>query len=224
MTTPTTDTGSLPTREPKATSFMDWFHVNSRWVAAGAAVVAVAAAVAWYVPHQRALAGANADRMLLDAKRSLNSGNTQLAESDLRKVADRYAGTPSGLEAALLIGQLHLQKDDAAGAVSYLQGVVGKADKGTTGAAGAHGLLADALMQAGKTAEAAAEYQKAAEMTALPNEHAVLLSKAGYAYMAGGKTAEARTVFEALATQQQSQALAAEARVRLGELAAAGRS
>jgi outer membrane protein assembly factor BamD (BamD/ComL family) len=147
-------------REPRATSFVDWFHVNSRWVAIGAAVVAIAAGVAWYIPHQRALASQNADRMLLDAKRSLNSGNAQLAESDLRKVADRYAGSPSGIEAGLLVGQLHLQKDEAPAAVTYLQGLVGKVGTGP----------------------------------------------------------------DAAAAQQETPAMAAEAKVRLGELAAAGRS
>lgn len=223
MTTPLTDTGATTTREPKATSFVDWFHVNARWVAIGAAVVVIAGAVAWYVPHQRAIAAANADKMLLDAKRSLSSGNAQLAESDLRKVADRYAGTPSGIEAGLLVGQLHLQQNQAPAAVTYLQGMVGKAGTGPA-AASVHGLLADALSQTGKPAEAAAEYEKAAGLTTGPNERAGYQSKAAYAYEAAGRGADARKVFEALAAQQDSPALAAEARVRLGELMAANRS
>lgn len=202
---------------------MDWFQVNSRWVAIGAALVAIAAVVAWYVPHQRALASQNADKMLLDAKRSMSSGNTQLAESDLRKVADRYAGAPAGIEAGLLVGQLHLQKNEAPAAVTYLQSMAGKAGSGP-GAAAVHGLLADAILQTGKSADAAAEYLKAAGFTTMPNERAILQSKAGYAYVAAGQAAEARKVFEGLANQQESPALAAEARVRLGELTAAGRS
>src|SRR3954468_21311712 len=126
MTTPTnqTDTGAFTAPQPKATSFVDWFHVNSRWVGVGAAAVAVAALVAWYVPHQKALASENADKMLLAAKQSLTSGNPQLAESDLKKVADKYAGTPSGMEAGLLVAQIHLTRNDAPGAVTFLQGMV----------------------------------------------------------------------------------------------------
>lgn len=217
------DEDVLAPRQPKATSFMDWFHVNSRWVAIGAVIVALGAGVAWYVPHQRVLASENADRMLLDAKRSMGSGNTQLAESDLRKVADRYAGTPSGIEAGMLIGELHLEQGEAAAAVTSLQQLVGKVGSGSSAAA-ARGLLGDALSQSGKAADAAAEYERAAAATPLVNEKAVLLSKAAYAYMAAGQVSKSRPIFERLATDAVSPSLAAEARVRLGELAAAAKS
>lgn len=217
MTTPTRpDSGAFTAPEPRATSFVDWFHVNSRWVAVGGVALAIAALVAWYVPHQRLLAAENADKMLLAAKQSLGSGNAQLAESDLRKVADRYAGTPAGTEAGLLIGKSHLDRGDAAGAVTYLQELVGKAGPYTV--TSARSLLGDALSQANKPAEAAAEYEKAAGGTTMPNEKALLMSKAGYAFMSAGRTADARRVFAGLAEQTVSPALAAEARVRLGEL------
>lgn len=221
MTTPPMDEDVLAPRQPKATSFIDWFHVNSRWVAIGAVVIAVGAGVAWYVPHQRVMASENADRMLLDAKRSLNSGNAQLAESDLKKVADRYAGTPSGTEAGMLIGQLHLEKGETAAAVTSLRDLVSKVGSGSSAAA-ARGLLGDALSQSGKAAEAAAEYERAAEATSLANEKAGLLGKAAYAYMAAGNAAKARSIFERLVADGGSPALAAEARVRLGELNAKG--
>jgi len=221
MTTPTTDSGTLPTRQPKPTSFMDWFQINSRWVGLGAVAVALAGAVAWYVPHQKALAAENADKMLLAAKQSLNSGNAQLAESDLRKVADRYAGTASGAEAGMLLGQLRLDRGDASGAVSWLQELASKA-KGPSEPA-VRGLLGDALAQANKPADAAAEYEKAAGLSNMPGEKAMLQIKAAYAYMNGGKNAEAKKLFQALAASPESPALAAEAKVRLGELEAAAK-
>jgi predicted negative regulator of RcsB-dependent stress response len=224
MTSPTnpTDTGAFTAPQPRATSFVDWFHVNSRWVAVGAAAIAVAALVAWYVPHQRTLASENADKLLLAAKQSLASGNPQLAESDLKKVAEKYADTPAGAEAGMLVAQVHLERGDAPGAVTYLQGVVAKIGDGTN-ASTVRGLLADALAQANKPAEAAAEYERAAAATKYPNERALLLSKAGYAFMTANNTGEARRIFKVLATQQESQAMAAEAKVRLGELDAAAK-
>jgi|GEM_PF-1198407 len=206
--------------QPKATSFVDWFHINSRWVALGGAAVAVAGLVAWYVPHQRALASENAGRMLLAAKQSLNSGNAQLAESDLKKVADRYEGSAAGAEAGMLLGQLKLERGDAAGAVTHLTDLSTKTKSGPSAAA-VRGLLADALSQANKPADAAAEYERAAGLTTMANEKAFLMSKAGYAFMAAGKRVEATRVFQALADQQDAIGLAAEAKVRLGELAAA---
>jgi predicted negative regulator of RcsB-dependent stress response len=224
MTSPTnpTDTGAFTAPQPRATSFVDWFHVNSRWVAVGAAAIAVAALVAWYVPHQRTLASENADKLLLAAKQSLASGNPQLAESDLKKVAEKYADTPAGAEAGMLVAQVHLERGDAPGAVTYLQGVVAKIGDGTN-ASTVRGLLADALAQANKPAEAAAEYERAAAATKYPNERALLLSKAGYAFMTANNTGGARRIFKVLATQQESQAMAAEAKVRLGELDAAAK-
>lgn len=220
MTSP--DTGS-PTqvRQPKAESFLDWFHVNSRLVTAGAVIVLAAAAGAWYYQTAKTQKLQNADKQLLLAKQSLAPGNANLplAESDLKKVADRYAGTPAGTEAGMLLAQLKLEKGDNQGAVTYLQELTGKLSTGPNAAA-VRGLLGDAYAQLDKPAEAAAEYEKAAGLTQMPNEKAFLLSKAGHAYMAAGKHQEARRVWEGLAANQDSPALAAEAKVRLGELVA----
>jgi hypothetical protein len=122
MTTPIneTETGAFAARQPRATSFMDWFHVNRVWVATAGAAVVIAGIVAWYVPHDRLIKSGVADKMLLDAKQSIQSGNVQLAESDLKKVADRYPKLPSGVEAGMLVGQLRLDRGDVAGAVTYL--------------------------------------------------------------------------------------------------------
>ena len=220
MTTPNTDP-SAPSRPPKPESFIDWFQINSRWVGLGGLIVLVAAVVAWYVPRQKAQKNENADRQLLMAKQSLAPGNQNLplAEVDLKKVADRYEGTSAGAEAGMLLAQLKLDKGDNQGAVTYLQELTSKLKTGPNAAA-ARSLLGDALNQLGKPAEAAAEYERGAELTSMPNEKAYLLSKAGHAYMAGGKTPEARRIWEALATQQDNPAVAAEAHVRLGELAA----
>jgi predicted negative regulator of RcsB-dependent stress response len=225
MTTPIneTETGAFAARQPRATSFMDWFHVNRVWVATAGAAVVIAGIVAWYVPHDRLIKSGVADKMLLDAKQSIQSGNVQLAESDLKKVADRYPKLPSGVEAGMLVGQLRLDRGDVAGAVTYLQGLVAQTE-GTVAAASARGLLADALSQSNKPADAAAEYERAAGATTMPNEKALLMSKAGYAWMNANRIPEARKVWQSLATSPESQGLSAEAKVRLGELDAATKS
>ena len=197
---------------------MDWFHVNQRWVAAGAVVALVAVLGGWYVTRAKALKNENADKQLLLAKQSVASGNVPLAESDLQKVADRFSGTPAGAEAGMMLGQLKLDKGDYQGAATYLAKLAG--DLSGPNAASARALLGDAYAQLGKPAEAAAEYERAAAETAMPNEKASLLAKAGHAYMTAGKQPEARKIWQALATQQDNQAVAAEAHVRLGELTA----
>jgi predicted negative regulator of RcsB-dependent stress response len=221
MTTP--ETGSpTPERQPKAESFLDWFHINSRLVTAGAAVVVLAGLGAWYYQTAKTRKLENADKQLLLAKQSMQPGNPnlQLAESDLQRVADRYISTPAGAEAGLLLAQLKLEKGDNQGAANYLKGLAEKLSSGPNAAA-VRGLLGDAYAQMEKPADAAAEYERAAGLTAMPNEKAFLLSKAGHAYMAANRYPEARRIWEALAASEDTPSLAAEARVRLGELVAA---
>src|SRR5687768_11684839 len=223
MTTPTTPTIDAPVprpkSEPKAESFLDWFRINSRIVAIAAVVVAAAVFGFWFYNRSAVLKAENADRRLLAAKQSLGSGNLPLAQSDLKKIADQYPSTSAGAEAGLLLAQVKLEQADYQGAVATLREL---ADKNASGpyATPARVLLGDAHSQLGKYAEAAAEYERAALLTSAPNERALLLAKIGRAQTAAGNTAKAREAWEALSNQTDNGGLAAEARVRLGELLA----
>lgn len=208
--------------QPKATSFVDWFHVNQRWVTIGAVAVVIAAGVAWYIPRARQMKNEAADKQLLAAKQSLQSGNAQLAQSDLKKVADKYAGTAAGTEAGVTLAQLKMENGDAQGAVTYLQQLAGQVGS-SAAAPSVHGLLGDAYLQVNKPAEAAVEYEKGSGLTAMENEKAILMSKAAQAYVLAGKPAEAKKLYETLAAKGDL-AVAAEAKVRLGELEVGGKS
>ncbi len=216
MTTPTLE---APVREPKAESFLDWFRINSRLVGAAVAVVVAVAFGFWFYNRSAVLKAENADKKLLAAKQSIGSGNIPLAQSDLKKVADQYGGTGAGAEAGMLLAQLKMDQGDNQGAVTVLTDLVHKFSSGPY-AASVRALLGDAYEQLGKPAEAAEEYEKAALATALPNERALLMAKLGRAWAAAGKTDKARQTWESLASQQSSPSLAAEARIRLGELLA----
>ena len=219
-TTPTIDAGvPRPKAEPKAESFLDWFRINSRIVAIAAAVVAAAVFGFWFYTRSNVLKAENADRRLVAAKQSLGSGNLPLAQSDLKKVADQYPGTSAGAEAGLLLAQVKLEQDDSQGAVTTLRDLAARNESGPY-ATPIRVLLGDALAQLGKPAEAAAEYDRASSLTQAPNERALLLAKIGRAQGAAGNAARAREAWEALANQSDSPSLAAEARVRLGELLA----
>jgi predicted negative regulator of RcsB-dependent stress response len=218
MTTPTfQDTAP----QPKAESFLDWFRINSRLVSIGTAVVVAAAFGFWFYNRSVVLKNENADKKLLAAKQSVGSGNIPLAQTDLKKVADQYAGTSAGAEAGMLLAQLKLDQGDYTGAATTLKELTSKTSSGPY-AASLRALLGDAYAQQGKPADAAAEYERATQLTQMPNERALLLSKAGRAFTAAGNHDKARQTWEALAVQQDNPALAAEARLRLGELLATG--
>src|SRR5215212_9193835 len=222
MTTPTIDAPvSQDRNEPKAESFLDWFRINSRIVTIGSIVVAAAAFGFWFYNRSAVLKAENADRKLLAAKQSLGSGNLPLAQSDLKKVADQYPSTSAGAEAGMLLAQLKLEQGDYQGALTTLKDLTAKNESGPY-ATPLRTLLGDAYSQLGKPAEAAAEYERASQLTTAPNERALLLAKIGRAQTAAGNAAKARQAWDALANQQDNAGLAAEARVRLGELLATG--
>lgn len=218
MTHPISDGGTTPA-QPKAESFVDWFHINSRMISIGAIVVVAIAFVFWFVQRQALNETISSDRQLLTAKQSLNSGNAPLAEADLKKVVDKYADKPAGTEAGLLLAQLKIDKGDYQGAVTDLKSLSGKVSSGPN-AAPIRGLLGDAVAQLGKPADAAAEYVKAAGLAVGPNAKGFWMAKAGRAYLEAGKATESRKIFEDLAAQHDNEAMATEARVRLGEIAA----
>jgi predicted negative regulator of RcsB-dependent stress response len=218
MTHPVSDDGTTA-GQPKAESFVDWFHINSRMISIGSVIVVVIAFGFWFVQRQALNETISSDKQLLAAKQSLNSGNAQLAEADLKKVVDKYADKPAGTEAGLLLAQLKMDRGDYPGAVTELKSLSGKVSSGPN-AASIRGLLGDAVAQLGKPADAAAEYEKAAPIAAGPITAGYWMAKAGRAFLEAGKTAEARKIFEGLAAQHDNEAIATEARVRLGELTA----
>jgi predicted negative regulator of RcsB-dependent stress response len=221
MTHPLSE-GEATAAGPRAESFVDWFHINSRLISIGAIIVVAIGFGVWFVQRTALNETISADKQLLTAKASLNSRNLPLAESDLKKVADKYPKRPAGIEAGLLLGQLKLEKGDFQGAVTELESLSGKVASGP-GASAVRGLLGDAKAQLSKPADAAVEYEKAAALADGPNEKIFWRAKAARAYLDGGKAAEARKLFEGLAAQHDNEGAATEARVRLGELVVANK-
>ena len=216
MTHPITD--ATPAAQPKAESFVDWFHINSRLITIGASAVAVIAFGLWFVQRKSLNETLNSEKQLVTAKQSLSSGNAPLAEADLKKVMDRYSNKPAGAEAGMILAQLRLDRGDNVNAVAVLRELAGKVTKGPN-AASVLSLLGDALVQSDKPAEAAVEFEKAAAATTFPNEKDLMRSKAARAYILAGKTAEAKKLLESIVAQTENDQLATEAHVRLGELA-----
>lgn len=194
---------------------MDWVRAHTRQLGIGAIAVAAVVAGTWVVTRSNATKAAGASRALSEAQRSVASGNLPLAAADLQKLVQRYGSTRAGVQARLLLAQVHFQQ--------------GKVDDGLklldeTGSAGVlqaslHALRAAGLEQAGKPAEAAAEYVKASEKSELPSERESYKSDAARAYLAAGKKEEALKIWQAIADDQASP-LNGEARLRVGEIGA----
>src|SRR5690242_2242931 len=225
-TTPEPTTAPSPVRANRGDEgldLMEWVHVNSRLLAGAAGIVAVAAAGYWFYIRSQQIKTINADRSLMQAEQSLQSGNTALASSDLQRVVTRYKGTGAGTEAALLLAQTDYNGGKYQDGIKVLQEVSGKAGGSE---AMVLSLIGDGYAQMGKNVDSAKSYEKAADASIYQNEKAYYRAKAARSYAAAGSVADARRLWTQLSTDTKSQAVAAEARVRLAELDAkrAGKS
>ena len=203
-----------------AQTFLDWTKINATALIIGAAVVVVAAGGYWFYLRSRQIQSENAEKALMTAKQSLTAGNTALAQSDLQKVFTRYGSTAAGVEAAMLLAQNDYDSGKYQDGVSTLQKVSGTSAAAESQAT-IQSLQGDGYAQMGKPAEAGKSYQAAADASSgFDTEHAYYLAKAARAYQSAGDTAHAHQIWTQLETDPKSASMAAEARVRLGELTA----
>jgi predicted negative regulator of RcsB-dependent stress response len=197
---------------------IDWFRANSRWVAIGAVVVLGTGAVWWGYTASKVKKERNAATELFKAKQSMYAGNLVLAQSDLDRVVSRFGGTGAGAEGAMLLAQMHFDQ------AKYQEGIA-TLEKAADGAPDAvqvqlRSLIGDGYLSMKNAASAAKEYERAAELSAYGLEKATQRAKAARAYMAVGDTAKARDLWAQLAADTKNPSVAAEAKVRLGELTA----
>lgn len=202
---------------------MEWVQVNSKLLGGAAAVIVVIAVGYWFYIRSQQIKTINADRSLAQAEQSLQSGNAALASSDLQRVVSRYKGTGAGTQAALLLAQTYYNSGKYQDGIKVLQEISGKAGGGESMV---QSLIGDGHAQMGKNNDAAKAYEKAADASIYENEKAYYRAKAARSYAAAGNVTEAKRLWTQLSTDTKSQAVAAEARVRLAELDAqrAGKS
>ena len=206
-----------PDVEERVESLVEWLELHSKQLMFGSIGLLVIAGGFWFYRHSNQLQAESASVALSEAESAIASGNLPLAQSSLEKLVQRYGSTPSGAQAHVLLAQVHYEKGEYQQGMKELEPVT--SDKDAYTAATALNLQGAGLEQSGKLAEAAAAYQKAATKAPYKIDHDVYMANAARALTAAGKTDEARKIWSALASDNQSPA-AAEARVRLGELIA----
>jgi predicted negative regulator of RcsB-dependent stress response len=216
MTDPTAPSSAGPSREE---TIIEWFQRNGRTVAISAAVVAVAAGFYWYHNRSIELKNQAAERALNTAMQSVSAGNQALAQSDLKKVAENYGDTQSGIEAGQLLAQIDFNAGRLDSGLAVLQRLTTASGAGLD-LASIYSLIGDGQMQSHQAGAAAAAFQKAAGAARSDADKAFQQSKAARAYLMAGDTATARTLWQSLKDNPKAQGVAAEARVRLGEIEA----
>ncbi len=203
---------------PLPEQLADWFQLNSRYVAIGVATIAAGVLGYWFYTSNAERNARAAETQLLSARRALASGNAQLAATDLKRVATNHQNTRAGVEAALLLSESLFAEGKYEEAIDVLRGFTTRGSAEVERAK-IYSLIGDGRMQLGQPADAAGEYQRAADAARFDGERTQQLGKRARALVVAGDTAVGRKQWESL-TESAVPGIAAEARVRVGELTA----
>ena len=200
-------------------NLIEWIRLNTKAVGIGVAVVAVVVA-GWFVYRDSEINKENAaGKGYLDAQRSVGAGNLPLAQADLEKMLPRYHGTTSGTLAAILLAQVHYQGGKYAEGIKVLEAAAVASPASLR--APVQALIGAGLVDQKKYADAAKAYAKAAELTSDLTQQEGMKAEAARAWQLANNPVEATKLWKGILENLESPH-ASEARVRLGELQAAG--
>ena len=209
----------------RAEAALEWLELHVKEATWGAVAVLVVVGGIFFYQKSQAAQAHNAWAALDEAAQSLpmiaqgNPGNLPLAQSQLEKLVRRYESTSAGKVGLMLLAQVHYQKGEYQQGIDALKPLTDGDDRYFT--AGAINLAAAGFEQLHKYPEAAANYQRAAAKARLETDRASYLLSAARVLNLAWKREEAKAIWRQLAADPTA-AGAPEARVRLGELAAAG--
>jgi len=195
-------------------SLMEWARANSSKLSIGGIVIVAVAAVVFLWRASAEKKELRASEALANATAVVQSGNVALAQSDLQALLRRYGGTSAAIQARMLLARVHFGTGKVDEGLRELNAI---SSPGIY-AASVHGLRAAGLEQSGKPSEAAAEYEKAAAASTTELGKASYQSDAARAYVAAGNVEAAKRIWQSLTSDTNP--LAGEARVRLGEMSA----
>lgn len=196
-------------------SFIEWARANSSKLSIGGIILVAVAAVTFLWRASADKKELRASEALASAQAVVQSGNAALAQSDLQALLRRYGGTTAAIQARLLLAQVHFGQGKVDEGLRELNAI---SSPGIYSAS-VHALKGAGLEQAGKPAEAAAEFEQAAAASTTAIGKASYQSDAARAYLAAGNVDAAKRIWQAIATDDTNP-MAGEAKVRLGEITA----
>ena len=213
-----TGDAARPPMDLDTDSMIDTLKSKSREITIGAIVVVAAVGGLWLWRESEQKKSESADKALNAASNAFYSGNMALAETDLKKVVARYAGTTAGTEASMMLAQAlySTQKYDEGIKVLVAAQSTGS---GTPFGAAIEGLIAAGNLDTKKYDEAIKHYLAAADKAQFPADKDMFRAEAARAMMVAGKKDDAKKIWTELASKLDSPSLG-EAKIRLGELEA----
>ena len=213
-----TGDAARPPMDLDTDSMIDTLKSKSREITIGAIVVVAAVGGLWLWRESEQKKAESADKALNAASNAFYSGNMALAETDLKKVVARYAGTTAGTEASMMLAQALYSTQ------KYDEGIKILVEAQSTGSGTPFGAAIEGLIAAGnldtkKYDEAIKHYLAAADKAQFPADKDMFRAEAARAMMVAGKKDDAKKIWTELASKLDSPSLG-EAKIRLGELEA----
>jgi outer membrane protein assembly factor BamD (BamD/ComL family) len=209
-----------PTRAPKATeppTATPWYRQRQRQIGAGLAILLALAAVAWFVIASGQRKEEFAARSLNQARAAAEAGNLPLASSELQKLISSYQGTDAANEAVITLNQVRMVNGQSQLAAVGLQEFLAR-NPPAQYRTPAQGLLAAALENSKRWADAGKAYTEASNSAEVEYLKADYLVDAGRAYRMGGKLEEAAAAYRTILQKYPKSTSVTEAQVRLAEI------
>ena len=194
-----------------------WYRDRNRQLMAGAIVVAVTAAVVWFVVTSGKRKEEFASRSLSQARETAEAGNLPLASSELQKLIQTYKGTDAASEAAITLNQVRLVNGQGELAAVGLRDFLASKPP-VKYVAPANGLLGAALENSATWADAGDAFSRASAAADVEYLKAHYLVDAGRAYTQAGKKTEAAAAYRTVIEKFPKSSSMTEAKVRLAEL------
>jgi len=196
---------------------IQWLAANRRRITIGGSIVFLIGGGAWFNRSARIRQETFAEGELSQARVAAQSGNLQLAASDLGRIINLYPNTGPGQEAVILLANVHLQQSQPELAVSELRDLMSRGPEPYLEGPVA-GLLGSALEELGRFAEAADAYEQAADGVGYDLIRSMYLMEVARAAVLAGDTGRAAAAYETIIEEDQDPATVGEATFRMAEL------
>lgn len=199
---------------------MDWFQAHSREAMWAGLVVVALGAGGWFYIRSKDLKADRAEKAYYQAQRSVQAGNLPLAESDLKKMIQRYEGTNAAIQARLQLAQIMYDQGKYQQGIDELKSIEDEDGSNKDFGAAIHMVMAGGYAQMKNFTEAAEQWEKASKVARFDSDRQRHLAQAAMSYLEAGNKEKAKQIWTELGADSKG-TVAGEARVRLGELLAA---
>ncbi|MFN2603503.1 MAG: tetratricopeptide repeat protein, partial [Gemmatimonadaceae bacterium] len=180
----------------------EWFELYNKQITWGIVGVAAVAAGIWFYSRSQSLKAEKAERALMTAQQSI-PGNMPLAESDFRKLIQRYDGTPAAYQAQLALARALYDEGKYRDGIESLKNAMPKLSKSKDFESAGHLLLAAGYEQTRQFLDAASEYALAAKADRFDQDRQRHESAEARAYLEGGRTEAAKQIWTRLAADSK---------------------